>query len=251
MPATPIVSFGPFRLNPTERRLERNDEAVVLGSRSLELLIALVERAGEILSHRELMARVWPDVVVEASNLRVHVTRLRKALGDGKGGARCVANVPGRGYCLVAAIQWFGAATPRAAATTDTLDPRPRRLPPGAGALGGAGGDRRRTVDAAAVPPLRERGGGGWDGQDDGCRRGRACASRCVREWDIFCRSQYADRCRACAVFDRISARSSSPASGPDCWCPRLRRRPPPPGSPRWLRTRDCGCRGRGRTSFQ
>ena len=45
-----IVSFGPYQLYPTQRRLERNDEAVVIGSRSLEILIALVERTGEILS---------------------------------------------------------------------------------------------------------------------------------------------------------------------------------------------------------
>ena len=127
----PIASFGPFRLHPTERRLERNDEAVVIGSRSLEILIALVERAGEILSRRELIARVWPDVVVEESNLRVHVTRLRKALGDGKDGARYIANAPGRGYCFVAPIRWVGAA-PSALRAMGSVDRRPAAhgLPP-------------------------------------------------------------------------------------------------------------------------
>jgi predicted ATPase/DNA-binding winged helix-turn-helix (wHTH) protein len=124
-----IASFGPFRLNAAERRLERNDEAVVIGSRSLEILIVLVERAGEILSRRELIARVWPDVVVEEANLRVHIVGLRRALGEGKDGARYVANVPGRGYCFVAPIQWVG-ATPRALATTGTFEPQPRGLPP-------------------------------------------------------------------------------------------------------------------------
>jgi predicted ATPase/DNA-binding winged helix-turn-helix (wHTH) protein len=123
----PIASFGPFRLNAAERRLERNGEAVVIGSRSLEILIALVERAGEILSRRELIARVWPDVVVEEANLRVHIVGLRRALGEGKDGARYVANVPGRGYCFVAPIRWVG-ATPQAAA--DTFERRPPRLPP-------------------------------------------------------------------------------------------------------------------------
>ncbi len=60
-----IASFGPFRLNAAERLLERNNAPVVIGSRSLDILMALVERAGEVLSRRELIARVWPDLVVE------------------------------------------------------------------------------------------------------------------------------------------------------------------------------------------
>jgi len=132
----PIASFGPFRIYPTQRRLERNDDAIVIGSRSLEILIALVERAGEILSQRELIARVWPDVVVEATNLRVHILGLRRALGDGTDDVRYVANVPGRGYCFVAPVQWVGVA-PRPLSATDSVDrqraahglpPRPRRM---------------------------------------------------------------------------------------------------------------------------
>jgi DNA-binding winged helix-turn-helix (wHTH) protein len=111
----PIASFGPFRLNAAERLLQRNDEAVVIGSRSLDILIALVERAGEILSQRELIARVWPNVVVEEANLRVHILGLRRALGDRKDGARYVANVPGRGYCFVAPVRWVEASAARAA----------------------------------------------------------------------------------------------------------------------------------------
>jgi predicted ATPase/DNA-binding winged helix-turn-helix (wHTH) protein len=125
-----IVSFGPYRLYPTERRLERNDEAVVIGSRSLEILIALVERAGEILSQRELMARVWPDIVVEEANLRGHILGLRRALHDGKDGVRYVANVPGRGYCFVAPVERVVAA-PRALPATQpgrVLPPRPMRM---------------------------------------------------------------------------------------------------------------------------
>jgi DNA-binding winged helix-turn-helix (wHTH) protein len=79
-----VISFGPFRLSPTERLLLRGSERVAVGGRALDLLIALVDRAGEIVSHRELFARVWPDVVVEEANLRVHLASLRKALGDGK-----------------------------------------------------------------------------------------------------------------------------------------------------------------------
>src|SRR5215813_6944378 len=99
-----MIEFGPFTLWAKERRLERNGATVKLGSRALEILIVLAERAGEVVSNQELTARVWPDTTVEESGLRVHITALRKALRDGKNGARYVANVPGRGYSLVAQV---------------------------------------------------------------------------------------------------------------------------------------------------
>jgi predicted ATPase/DNA-binding winged helix-turn-helix (wHTH) protein len=75
-----------------------------LGSRALDILIVLVEHAGEVVSKKDLISRVWPDVMVDESGLRVHVAGLRKALGEGQAGARYVTNVPGRGYCFVAPI---------------------------------------------------------------------------------------------------------------------------------------------------
>jgi predicted ATPase/DNA-binding winged helix-turn-helix (wHTH) protein len=99
-----IVSFGPFSLFVAERLLKKGEEPVLVGGRALDILIALVERAGQILSRRELISRVWSDITVEEANLRVHVAALRKALGDGRDGARFVVNVPGRGYCFVAPV---------------------------------------------------------------------------------------------------------------------------------------------------
>src|SRR5882724_11194112 len=99
-----IVSFGPFRLLAAERLLERDGIPLQLGSRALDILIVLVEHAGAVVSSEELMSRVWPNVTVIESNLRVHVAGLRKALGEGRAGARYVSNVPGRGYCFVAPI---------------------------------------------------------------------------------------------------------------------------------------------------
>jgi len=95
-----VVEFGPFRLHVTGRLLQRHGEAVKLGSRSLDLLIALVERAGDVLSRRELIAHAWSGLVVDEANLRVNIANLRKCLGEGKDGARYVVNLPGRGYCL-------------------------------------------------------------------------------------------------------------------------------------------------------
>src|ERR1700753_826364 len=76
-----IISFGPFRLSPATRALEKNGVPLTLGHRSLDILIVLTERPGQIVSQRELISRVWRDLVVSPGNLRVHMTALRKVLG--------------------------------------------------------------------------------------------------------------------------------------------------------------------------
>jgi predicted ATPase/DNA-binding winged helix-turn-helix (wHTH) protein len=123
-----VVSFGPFRLYAAERQLKRGDEPLQLGGRALDTLIALVERAGEVVTQRELLSRVWPDVTVEEANLRVHIASLRRALEDGREGARYIVTVPGRGYCFVAPVTLFApqSSLPRETAMPD----RPQRLPP-------------------------------------------------------------------------------------------------------------------------
>lgn len=97
-------SFGPFCLLPTQFLLREGDKTVPVGSRALEILIALLERRGELVSKQELMARVWPNVFVEPANLTVHMSALRRALRDGQDGNRFIINIPGRGYCFVASI---------------------------------------------------------------------------------------------------------------------------------------------------
>jgi predicted ATPase/DNA-binding winged helix-turn-helix (wHTH) protein len=99
-----ITSFGQFCLHPNERRLEREGVPLAVGGRALDILITLVERAGQTVTKKELFSRVWPQVNVEESSLRVHIAGLRKALCDGKDGARYITNVPGRGYCFVAPV---------------------------------------------------------------------------------------------------------------------------------------------------
>ncbi|WP_167458541.1 ATP-binding protein [Mesorhizobium kowhaii] len=90
---------------PQQRQLLEGGRRVQLGSRALDILIALLERAGQVVAKDELIAYVWPDTFVEENNLRVHVTALRKALGDDPASPRFIANVPGRGYCFVAAVR--------------------------------------------------------------------------------------------------------------------------------------------------
>src|SRR3984957_18059078 len=125
-----VVSFGPFHLFAAERQLKKGDEALQLGGRALDTLIALVERAGEVVTQRELISRVWPDVTVEEANLRVHIANLRKALGDGREDARYIVTVPGRGYCFVAPITAAAPrlSPPRAATASDRLQRLPPRL---------------------------------------------------------------------------------------------------------------------------
>jgi predicted ATPase/DNA-binding winged helix-turn-helix (wHTH) protein len=109
-PAQTAISFGPFSLLPTRRLLLEAGRPVHLGSRALEILVALVERRGELVGKAELIARVWPDTVVEEGNLKVQVAALRRALGDGRGGNRYLVTIPGRGYRFVAPVTLTEAA---------------------------------------------------------------------------------------------------------------------------------------------
>jgi DNA-binding winged helix-turn-helix (wHTH) protein len=112
------LTFGPFRLDPQQRVILRADAPLRLGSRAREILLALVERAGETVRKKELMARVWPDTIVEEGTLRVHISALRKALEDGKSGMRYVENVTGHGYRFVAPVTRFDATCRPAPATS-------------------------------------------------------------------------------------------------------------------------------------
>src|SRR5215470_931335 len=103
--ASTEVSFGPFRLLPTQFLLLEEDKPVFLGSRALEILTVLLERPGELVSKQELMARVWPNVFVEPANLTVHMSALRRTLRDGRDGNRFIINFPGRGYSFVASTE--------------------------------------------------------------------------------------------------------------------------------------------------
>ena len=75
-----------------------------VGSRALDILIALLEHPSKLVTRRELMERVWPDTVVVEANLNVNIAALRRALGDGRDGNRYLVTVPGRGYCFVGSI---------------------------------------------------------------------------------------------------------------------------------------------------
>jgi predicted ATPase/DNA-binding winged helix-turn-helix (wHTH) protein len=116
-------AFGPFCLFPSQQLLLEDGRPVRLGSRALLILIALVERAGELVTKEELMARVWPNTFVEEASVRVHIAALRRILGDGQSGIRYVANVPGRGYSFLAPISSTERAEITLAPSVDVQEP--------------------------------------------------------------------------------------------------------------------------------
>ena len=140
----PAISFGPFRLLPKARLLEKDGAPVHIGGRALDILIFLAERPGDIINKRELVERVWADVNVDEGSLRFHITALRKALGDGAAGARYVVNVPGRGYCFAAPVE--EGAPPRAAPSIGA-SPTAHSLPAALGRMIG----RAESIDKIAA----------------------------------------------------------------------------------------------------
>jgi predicted ATPase/DNA-binding winged helix-turn-helix (wHTH) protein len=95
-------AFGRYILCPIRRQLERDGVTVPLGSRAIELLLALTERPGTLISKAELIKRGWSSTHVEENNLHVHISTIRKAFGEDAG---YVVTEPGRGYRFAAAVE--------------------------------------------------------------------------------------------------------------------------------------------------
>lgn len=126
-----ILTFGPYRLHSVQRRLWRGEHEVQLGGRAFDILLLLVERAGDVVSQRDLIEHAWPGVHVEEANLRVHIASLRKALPDETDGTRYIETVPRRGYCFVSKVQIEGqTSSHQKAPTPETFAAqRPSSLP--------------------------------------------------------------------------------------------------------------------------
>jgi len=100
-----VFYFGPFQLDVTERRLMRDGQLIALRSKVFDTLHILVENPGRLLRKDDLMAQIWPDSVVEENNLDHNISKLRRALDDGKDGQRFIETVPRQGYRFVAEVQ--------------------------------------------------------------------------------------------------------------------------------------------------
>src|SRR5262249_18380531 len=99
-----IYEFGPFRLDPVERRLSRDGHPITLRAKIFDTLCVLVEAHGHLVDKDELIHRVWPDAVVEEGNLAHNISALRKTLGEPATGQKYVETVPGKGYRFVAEV---------------------------------------------------------------------------------------------------------------------------------------------------
>jgi DNA-binding winged helix-turn-helix (wHTH) protein len=119
------LRFGEFELAPVARTLRRRGEEIKLGSRALDILIALASRPGQILSKDDLTKLVWRGAFVDETALRVGISAVRKALGNG--GDQCITTVPGRGYCFVLDVEIMAAKS--AAEPLNFKQIRPHRLP--------------------------------------------------------------------------------------------------------------------------
>jgi predicted ATPase/DNA-binding winged helix-turn-helix (wHTH) protein len=121
------VAFGAFLLRPTQRLLTEDGKEVRLGGRAFDILVTLIERRGEIVSHEELRERVWGGTSVDEGSLRVQMSALRKVLGESRVGERYIRNEPGRGYCFVGSVTAAEAPddTPQASVGSHGWTPAP------------------------------------------------------------------------------------------------------------------------------
>jgi TolB-like protein/Tfp pilus assembly protein PilF len=97
--------FGAYRLDVQSRMLLREGDHVALPLKVTELLVALVQAAGRVLTREELLQRLWPDTVVEEGSLTSHISLLRKVLGEGPNGQDFIETLPKRGYRFVASVK--------------------------------------------------------------------------------------------------------------------------------------------------
>lgn len=104
--------FGPFRVEPEREELFRGDQAVALNRKAVQLLVALIERRGELVTKEELFESVWPQRGATMNNVSQHVFMLRQALDDPAGAHRYILTVPRAGYRFVAPVEHVGSESP-------------------------------------------------------------------------------------------------------------------------------------------
>src|SRR5262245_37337655 len=100
----PIYEFGECRLDIRERQLRRRGQPVPLTVKGFETLRILVYPPGRLITKDDLIQQLWPDTVVGDNNLTQHISVLRRALGEERGGQRYIETVPRVGYRFVASV---------------------------------------------------------------------------------------------------------------------------------------------------
>jgi TolB-like protein/DNA-binding winged helix-turn-helix (wHTH) protein/tetratricopeptide (TPR) repeat protein len=107
-----LYEFGPFRLDPLERKLTRSGTLLPLTPKAFDTLCALVENSGQTMDKDALLRRVWPGTFVEEATLAQNIFTLRKTLGGNVEGEVYIETVPRRGYRFVASVQVFASSPP-------------------------------------------------------------------------------------------------------------------------------------------
>ena len=97
--------FGDYEVDSAKRLVFRNDQRLPLTPKAFEVLLALVERSGAVVSKEQLLRLVWPDTVVEEISLTRNISVLRKLLGEKPDDHEYIVTVPGTGYRFVAAVE--------------------------------------------------------------------------------------------------------------------------------------------------
>jgi DNA-binding winged helix-turn-helix (wHTH) protein/tetratricopeptide (TPR) repeat protein/TolB-like protein len=129
-----LYRFGPFSVDPDKFVLTRNGSAIALPPKTFETLLVLIHRRQVVIEKTELINLLWPDTFVQEINLTVHISRLRKALGEGPGDHRYIITVPGHGYRFVASVDEIYARDTR------SVNPSP------------AAGDGKVPIEPIGVP---------------------------------------------------------------------------------------------------
>lgn len=100
-----LFRFGEFILNPQTRHLFRQREPVRLPSHAFDILLFLVQNHGTVVLKGDILQKFWPDTFVEEANLAVHVSAIRRVLGEKRGENKYIETISGRGYCFVAPVE--------------------------------------------------------------------------------------------------------------------------------------------------
>jgi eukaryotic-like serine/threonine-protein kinase len=100
-----LYKFDDFIIDVKNQRLLRDGELIPLAAKTFEILLVLIENNGQTLEKSDLLNRIWPETFVEEINLNVHISNLRKALGESAARHQYIKTVPKKGYCFTAAVQ--------------------------------------------------------------------------------------------------------------------------------------------------
>jgi DNA-binding winged helix-turn-helix (wHTH) protein/TolB-like protein len=152
------LDFDRFRFKLPARELllvaeDGSEMPIPLGLRAADVLLFFLERPGELVTKSEIMQAVWPDVVVEESNLTVHISAIRRAIDDGRDGESCIQNLPRRGYRFTLDVTESGAAA-------EGQNHRCVTYPPENAPMRRASSPSLEAL-AAAPPLIASTGGGG------------------------------------------------------------------------------------------